>query len=294
MARIRSLKPDFFEDEDLAELPFWVRILFEGLWCHADKAGRLEDRPLKLKAKIFPYDKVDIEKGLVLLAEPKQHSPQHLPFIVRYEADGERYIQILTWEKHENPHHTEKESEIPPFNGSLTVKEPLLKGATQVDPFPISDQGTMNLSKISFQGLQWTGIGESDRADWAQAYPACDIDAELRKMAEWIKANPKKGKKSNYRKFIVGWLSRTQDGGGTKGAGSRTVGPDPKVGKYIKPTPAEQDLEARLRNQYEAETRKFMTAKGYKAEDDIPFNEFESFSMFKSRRLREAREGGGA
>ena len=128
MPRIRALKPDFFDDEDLAEHPFWVRILFEGLWVNADKAGRLEDRPVRIKAKVFPYDKVNIEDGLDRLALPKKHSPNHHPFIARYDVNGEKYIQILNFDKHQSPHHTEKESEIPPFNGEITVKEPIQKG----------------------------------------------------------------------------------------------------------------------------------------------------------------------
>ena len=52
MARIRSLKPEFFKDEDLALLPFEARILYSGLWCYADREGRLEDRPKYLKADI--------------------------------------------------------------------------------------------------------------------------------------------------------------------------------------------------------------------------------------------------
>lgn len=122
------MKPDFFLDEDLAELPLWVRVLYEGLWCHADKEGRLEDRPQKLKAVIFPYDKYDVNDGLQRLSQPKVHSPKHLPFIVHYEVNGERYIQILSWDNHQSPHHTEKESSIPPYNGGLTVIDTLDKG----------------------------------------------------------------------------------------------------------------------------------------------------------------------
>lgn len=77
----------------------------------ADKAGRLEDRPLRIKAEIFPYDSVDIEKGLCVLAQPKPSSKQ--PFINRYQANGQRYIQIVNWPKHQRPHHTEAESKIP-------------------------------------------------------------------------------------------------------------------------------------------------------------------------------------
>jgi hypothetical protein len=129
MARNRTVKPEFFDDEDLAEYPFWIRILFEGLWCYADKAGRLEDRPARLKAKIFPYDKkLDFEKGLEALTHPKKHSPTHKPFIIRYSVNGENYLQIVEFLKHQSPHHTEKDSVIPSPNGDLTVREPLQKG----------------------------------------------------------------------------------------------------------------------------------------------------------------------
>lgn len=107
------MKPDFFKDEDLGRLPFEARLLFAGLWGLADKAGRLEDRPIRIKAEIFPYDNVDIEKCLSLLSTTKTYG--NGPFIHRYDADGRNYIQISSWNRHQKPHHTEKESEIPPI-----------------------------------------------------------------------------------------------------------------------------------------------------------------------------------
>ena len=64
--------------------------------------------------------------------------------------------------------------------------------------------------------LKWENITDEAVALWEKAYPACDIERELTKMATWILANPKKGKKSNYSRFITNWLSRAQDNGGTK------------------------------------------------------------------------------
>lgn len=69
---------------------------------------------------------------------------------------------------------------------------------------------------FNFSSRSWENITDADIAEWQEAFPACDIKAELSKMKVWILANPKKGKKSNYRKFIVGWINRTQDAGGTK------------------------------------------------------------------------------
>jgi len=68
---------------------------------------------------------------------------------------------------------------------------------------------------ISLKEGEWGGITDKDKQAWGAAYPACDIQIELNRMVEWIKANPTK-KKSNWRRFIVNWLSRTQDRGGTK------------------------------------------------------------------------------
>lgn len=128
MPRIRYLKPEFFTDENIAELPMEARLLFQGLWCLADKAGRLEDRPKYIKVMLFPYDSIDIDKTLALL------DGQEKRFIQRYQVDGKAFIQITHFDRHQKPHHTEKASEIPapPIqtenNGSLTVKTPCLDG----------------------------------------------------------------------------------------------------------------------------------------------------------------------
>jgi len=105
MARSRNIKPGFFMNEELVELPFEYRLLFIGLWTLADRSGRLEDRPKKIKMGVFPADNVDTEKGLSELAERG--------FIKQYSVAGEDYIQIVAWDKHQNPHHREKESVIP-------------------------------------------------------------------------------------------------------------------------------------------------------------------------------------
>jgi len=148
MARIRALKPDFFKDEDLATLPFEARLLYQGLWCFADKEGRLEYRPKYIKAEIFPYDNVDIEKLLNLLCQPNIQDRQKKVFIRIYTVDERKYIDIPEFLKHQSPHHTEKESELPCFNGEVTVIEPLRKGnrgdAHISDPISKSESKSLN------------------------------------------------------------------------------------------------------------------------------------------------------
>ena len=96
MARSRNIKPGFFSNEHLAEVDFATRLLFIGMWSEADREGRLEDRPRRLKMALFPADNVDIEKMLADL--------DHLGFITRYTVGSFNAIQIVNWAKHQNPH----------------------------------------------------------------------------------------------------------------------------------------------------------------------------------------------
>lgn len=105
MARARNIKPGFFSNDQLVELPFETRLLFIGLWTIADRAGRLLDRPKKIKIDVFPGDNVDCDAALDALAAAG--------FIRRYEADGVKAIHITNWDRHQNPHVKEAISTIP-------------------------------------------------------------------------------------------------------------------------------------------------------------------------------------
>lgn len=123
MARARNIKPSIFKNEILGVADPLLTILFESLWCLADKEGRLEDRPVRIKGETFPYrDGVDVDKMLTDL--------ERLGFIVRYQVNELRLIQVINFVKHQKPHHTEKDSELPEFSYGchVTVKNPLEHG----------------------------------------------------------------------------------------------------------------------------------------------------------------------
>lgn len=122
MARARNIKPGLFKNELLVEQPLFVRLLFIGLWTLADREGRLEDRPKRIKLELFPYDNEDTDAALKTLAE--------CGFIDRYEACGKKVIQITNFLKHQTPHGTEKDSELPDKNGDLTLNERTPNGYT--------------------------------------------------------------------------------------------------------------------------------------------------------------------
>src|SRR5574343_795579 len=102
--RARNLKPGFFKNDLLAECDPLARLLFQGLWCMADREGRMELRPKRIKAEILPYDNADIFKLLNQLV--------HKGFIVAYRYDNEFFLSIPTFTQHQNPHIKEAESTI--------------------------------------------------------------------------------------------------------------------------------------------------------------------------------------
>ena len=76
--------------------------------------------------------------------------------------------------------------------------------------------------KISWDASAgWQGITDEDRAEWAAAYPGASLETELAKATAWLKANPAKAGKRNWRLFVVRWLGRCQDRGGTNREPSR-------------------------------------------------------------------------
>jgi hypothetical protein len=115
VARARNIKPGFFTNDELVELPFATRLLFIGLWTIADREGRIVDRPKKIKMEIFPADDVDCDKGRSDLAAAG--------FINRYQADNVKVIEIVNFVKHQAPHSTEKDSALPDRDGFYTVNE---------------------------------------------------------------------------------------------------------------------------------------------------------------------------
>ncbi|WP_223535729.1 DnaT-like ssDNA-binding domain-containing protein [Pseudomonas sp. GL-B-16] len=115
MARARNIKPGLFSNELLVELPAFDRLAFIGLWCLADREGRLEDRVKRIKIELFPCDDYDVDAGLSRLAAAG--------FISRYQAAGQSVIEIVNFQKHQSPHGSEKDSTLPDINGYLTVYE---------------------------------------------------------------------------------------------------------------------------------------------------------------------------
>lgn len=237
MARSRNIKPGFAKNEVLAELSPHTRLLFIGLWWLADRDGRLEDRPKRIKAEVFPYEDLDVDAMLGDLAESG--------FVVRYTLNGNDFIQVVNWSKHQNPHKNEVASQIPPpqdvealptksvqapeqyqsnrADSLLLIPDSLCPDSleepngscTEPDEPAAVPEGEPPVLEFTCQkhGQTWP-LSPQKLAEWEESYPAVDVLGELRKARQWLVDNPTKRKTPRGMTAFLGrWLARAVDRG---------------------------------------------------------------------------------
>jgi hypothetical protein len=128
--RARNIKPGICKNEDLGSCSIAARFLFATLPMMADREGRLDDRPRRIRAELFPYDtNIDVNSLLAELegCRDRDGSPA---FIVRYSDSTGDYIQIKNFHRHQNPHYSEKPSQIPEC--SKNGHKELLEGSRNI------------------------------------------------------------------------------------------------------------------------------------------------------------------
>jgi len=193
--RKRLLNPLLYRDEELADLPIEARYLYTGLWCIADREGRLEDRPMRIKADIFPYDDLGIpmvDQWLTMLSQR---------WIIRYVVDDKRFIQIINFARHQRCHPNEARSGIPMVNhgvpmvdqrftnGEPTVNHGLAKGnectsvigirytVIEEPPTPLPASPPSSKPKRTRKPTGATAQQEAWYAEWYGLYPRHDARA---------------------------------------------------------------------------------------------------------------------
>lgn len=93
MARIRSIKPDYWTDSAVVACSPLARLLFIGIWNHADDYGVVKDDPEQLRRQILPDDHVDGEGLIDELVKNR--------LLLRMTAGEVRVLCVRTWELHQ-------------------------------------------------------------------------------------------------------------------------------------------------------------------------------------------------
>ncbi len=205
MARARNIKPGFFRNSDLVELPMEARLLFIGLWTLADREGRLEDRPKQIKMEIFPADNVDCDVLLGLLASTGM--------VARYEVGGKRFLQVVNFTRHQNPHRDEKASTMPDQHGNIATTAPApRKHSANTVQAPCNGDSNPVVIGLNPDTLIPDSLTEPNgsvgRADQKPAMPRCDVQAVVDLFHETLPELPAVRLMSDERRKRVGALWR--------------------------------------------------------------------------------------
>lgn len=103
MARIRTIKPEFFTSSDILSLTPLARLFYVSLWCEADREGLLKWDPDTLKFRYFPKDKIEIESlGNELRAQGLIE--------ILVGTDGKEYAEIPSFKNHQIINNRESDS----------------------------------------------------------------------------------------------------------------------------------------------------------------------------------------
>lgn len=124
MARIRSIKPEFWTSEQIMDCSPSARLAFIGMWNFCDDAGIHPASAKTLKAEVFPADDILVGDVQVLVDELMING-----LIIEYEVAGKAYWQVTGWahQKIEKPNykHPKPETRQPFDDKSPTDRRPL-------------------------------------------------------------------------------------------------------------------------------------------------------------------------
>lgn len=92
MARIRTVKPEYFTSTQVAECTPFARLLFIGMWCFCDDGGVHPADPMRLKMEVFPADPFTKDQMVEWIGELLSQG-----LLVEFESDGKRFWSVTGW-----------------------------------------------------------------------------------------------------------------------------------------------------------------------------------------------------
>jgi len=217
--RIRSIKPEFFEDEELAELTPHARLFFIGTWMMADKNGVLENRPKLLQARIFPYESgatADVSRLIPTLVSGG--------YLASFDADGKSYLWIPTFHRHQRI--TGKEAQgggryPEPPNDLQPVKQRGNNGETSEKHPGAQEQGAGNREQGTGSRVRFTAPTASEVREYMDSRnESIDADrfVDFYSSKGWVVG---KTKMKDWKAAARGWYRRDKDRQAQPTTGSR-------------------------------------------------------------------------
>jgi len=235
MARIRTIKPEFWDDEKLATIPRDARLLFIGMWNFSDDYGVIKGHPVWIKNKVFPYD--DIRQATFnewLLSLEK------LRCIIPFESNGEKFYFIRTFDDHQRvdkPSQTRNPE--PPADILETNRSLFDEGSTNTPRgLPVVREGKGRVGKDKGEGsekrlfLEDVRLTEGEYQKLVTKHGREPTEKAIELLNNYKKA---KGKKysSDYHAILNWAMEKAKQGGNGNGSYQR-------LDKFGKPAPRQK------------------------------------------------------
>lgn len=233
MARIRTIKPEFWKHEDLSELPEFTHMLAAALLNHADDEGYFNANPALVKSECLPLressvsvrDSLQQLAGIGYIQLGKGEDGKRYGRIVKFD-DHQRVNRPtpskikavgIVWESSSTSHSELSEDSPPERKGTGKGKEEEGKNtssAAPASPTPPAELVPAEPSVISFllnDGSEF-GVTKTQANEFRNLFPGIDVMQELRNLKAWSLANKQNRKtRSGAMRFVTSWLSRAQN-----------------------------------------------------------------------------------
>lgn len=210
MARIRTIKPKFWDDIKIGRLPRDARLLYIGLWTFADDLGVVIADPLWLKSKIFPYDQIQLQQLEAWLKVLEETG-----FISHLTVQSESFYYLPTFSRHQIINKPNFED----VNIRKELLDKLLSEITdrsRIDHGTITDQSGPIIGEDKEKDIVPPIIprtGDGDRAD---------SDSDLSSEAKKKKSSGKRKKtldlsavEPSFQPIVADWLAYKSERGQT-------------------------------------------------------------------------------
>ena len=189
MARIRTIKPEFFTSEDIVDMPYHDRLLYIALWCEADREGRIVWKPRTIKMRYFPADDFDVAEACERLV-----STGH---VVLY-GDGLAYIPTFLDHQHINPREAQSTLPAPEDIDACPTRAPRVEVASV----------TVHPSSVTRREEGKGKEGIHDASDDASTKPRTQSAARFAEFWQAWPAGPRKQARAECEKK---WKARGLD-----------------------------------------------------------------------------------
>lgn len=205
MARIRTIKPEFFTSEQVAECSPNARLLFIGMWVFCDDQGVHPASNARLKMEVFPGD--DFTRDDVGAMVSELIAAQ---LLTEYESDGEKYWLVTGW-KHQKIDKPSKKYPLPFADNSPKGRRKVADASgTDVDvDVDVEGKGekvrSPNGSRLP---ADWQPSETEQR--WARdERPDIDVPVEVERFRDyWIAQPGVKGRKADWPATWRNWVRR--------------------------------------------------------------------------------------